>query len=214
MLVIGAKGFAKEVLEVLYDNNYQQPLYFYDDVNADVVGKLFGEYSILKSEADIKENFNQEGFDFTIGIGDPLLRKKLYDKFTALGGKITSVISKRATIGHFDNTIGYGANIMTGTVLTSSITIGLAPLINLNCTIGHDCKIGDFIEMSPGVHVSGNCTIGDYVTIGTNATILPKVTIGSNVIIGAGTVVTKSMPDNCVVVGIPGKVIKELDPLK
>ena len=52
------------------------------------------------------------------------------------------------------------------------------------------------------------CTIGNYSNIGTNATILPKIKIGKNVIVGAGTVVTKDVEDNAVVVGIPGKIIK------
>ncbi|MNG38364.1 Maltose O-acetyltransferase [compost metagenome] len=49
--------------------------------------------------------------------------------------------------------------------------------------------------------------------LGTNATVLPKVTIGKNVIVGAGAVVTKDVPDNSLVVGIPGKIIKELPSL-
>ena len=50
--------------------------------------------------------------------------------------------------------------------------------------------------------------IGDNVRIGSNATILP-VSIDDNVIIGAGTVVTKSIPSDCIVKGVPGR-IKEL----
>ncbi|MDO9261728.1 MAG: hexapeptide transferase, partial [Flavobacteriaceae bacterium] len=62
--------------------------------------------------------------------------------------------------------------------------------------------------------ISGNCTIGSYAQIGTNATILPNITIGKNVIIGAGSVVTKNIPDNCLAVGIPAKIIKALSPLE
>lgn len=54
-------------------------------------------------------------------------------------------------------------------------------------------------------------TIGDDVWIGGNCTILPGVTIGNNVIVAAGAVVTKDVPDNCVVAGVPAKVIKQLE---
>lgn len=53
--------------------------------------------------------------------------------------------------------------------------------------------------------------IGDNVTLGVNVTIIGGVTIGNNVVIGAGSVVVKDIPDNCVAVGNPCKVIKELN---
>ncbi len=53
-------------------------------------------------------------------------------------------------------------------------------------------------------------TIGNDVWIGGNVTILPGVTIGDNVVVAAGAVVTKDLPSNCVVGGIPAKVIKDI----
>ena len=54
-------------------------------------------------------------------------------------------------------------------------------------------------------------SIGNDVWIGGNVTILPGVTIGNNVVIAAGAVVTKDIPDNCVVGGIPARVIKSIE---
>lgn len=53
--------------------------------------------------------------------------------------------------------------------------------------------------------------IGDNVTLGANVSIIGKIRIGNNVTIGAGSVVVKDIPDNCVAVGNPCKVIKYLD---
>lgn len=53
--------------------------------------------------------------------------------------------------------------------------------------------------------------IGNDVWIGGNCTILPGVTIGNNVVIAAGAVVTKDVPDNCVVGGVPAKIIKTIE---
>jgi len=214
MLIVGAKGFAKEVLEILHQLNQLENLVFYDDVNKDIPKKIFGKFSVLKTMQEAKNYFKTIDNRFTIGIGNPVLRKQLSDKFTAIGGEITSIISPKATIGHYGNQIEVGCNIMTGTVITSDIYIKKGALINLNCTIGHDSILGNFVELSPGVHISGNCKIGDYTVLGTNASVLPKLTIGKNVIIGAGSLVTKNLPDNCLALGIPAKILKELSPLK
>lgn len=213
MLIVGAKGFAKEVLEVLHQMEEINTIVFYDDVNDDAPNEMYGQFPVLKSIEEALLYFETIDARFTVGIGIPVLRKKMYDKFIAIGGDFVSTISPFAQIGHYGNSIENGCNIMTGTVITNDITIGIGALININCIIGHDSKIGNFVELSPAVQISGNCTIGNFTSIGTNAVLLPNITVGNNVVIGAGAVVTKDVPDNSVVVGIPGKKIKELKPL-
>ena len=213
MIIVGAKGFAKEVLEVLHQNKQIENLAFFDDVNIDIGDFLYDKFKILKSETEVKNHFRTYEKSFTIGIGNPVLRYNLYLKFKSLGGTFVSTISPKAEIGFFGNQIDNGVNIMTNTVLTTDIKIGKGVLINLSCTIGHDCIIEEFTELCPDVNISGNCKIGAFTFIGTNATILPNIKIGNNVIVGAGSVVTKDLPDNCVAIGIPAKVIKENQPL-
>ncbi len=213
MLIIGAKGFAKEVLEVLHQLNELENLVFYDDVNDNVPEKLFGQFSILKTIEEASNYFKTVDNMFTIGIGNPLLRKQLYDEFTALGGKFISTISPLATIGSYDVQIGIGTNVLSGAVFSNSTKIGVGCIVYYNSIITHDCEIGDFVEISPSVTLLGRCKIGSYIQIGANVTILPDIKIGTNVIIAAGAVVTKDVPDNCMVAGIPAVIKNELTPL-
>lgn len=61
-----------------------------------------------------------------------------------------------------------------------------------------------------GFYVSREVILREGCWIGANVVILPGVTIGKNAVIGAGSIVTKSIPDFCVAVGNPAKIIKEL----
>lgn len=84
-------------------------------------------------------------------------------------------------------------------------------------TFGPHVKIGKNFVMSHGVTIGGTKRgntegfpiIGDDVYVGPGALIVGGITIGNNVAIGGNAVVTKDVPDNSVVVGIPGKVISD-----
>lgn len=213
MLIIGAKGFAKEVLEVLYKKNQIKKIAFYDDISDDIPDKLYTKFPVLRSEKEAEVYFSTIDNQFTIGVGNPIIRKKLYDKFSLLGGLLTSTLSLDAKIGNHDVTIGEGANILNGAIISNSVTIGKGCIIYYNSIITHDCILGDFVEISPSVNVLGRSVIGSFCQIGTGTIILPDIKIGENVIIGAGSVITKNVPDNVMVVGVPAKIVKELTPI-
>ncbi|MBS3993917.1 MAG: acetyltransferase [Bacteroidetes bacterium] len=208
MLIIGAKGFAKEVLEILHQLNQTENLVFYDDINEDLPELIYGKFPILRNLEQVTYYFNTSDKKFTLGIGKPVLRKKLYDTFTGLGGDCISTVSLKADIGSFEVHIDKGCNLLAGVVVSNSVKIGIGCLIYYNSVLTHDCVLGDFVEISPNVTLLGRSKIGSFSQIGAGAIILPDITIGKNVIIGAGSVVTNDIPDNSVVVGVPGKIIK------
>ena len=114
----------------------------------------------------------------------------------------------------------YGSNIRVGrrffanfnfTVLDEAlVTIGDDCFIGPNVSIYTACHSTDPIERNSRREWAKPVTIGDNVWIGGSVTILPGVTIGSNVTIGAGSVVVKDIPDGCVAVGNPCRVLKML----
>lgn len=209
MLIVGAKGFAKELLEVIHQNGKHEGLAFFDNVSSDLPDMLYNQFKVFKSFDEAVIFFKQNGNEFSLGLGNPKARFALATKMKEHGGKLTTVISPFARIGHFNNQIEDGATIMTGNVLTNDITIGEGVLINLNCTVGHDVVIEKYVELSPGVHVSGKVSIGEFSLIGTGAVILPGIKIGKRCSVGAGAVVVKDVPDDTIVVGIPAKPLNK-----
>lgn len=209
MLIVGAKGFAKEILEICHQNNDIQDLVFYDDISKDEINYLYNRFPILKSIEEANEYFNTVDKRFTIGIGNPQLRKRIAEKFKKIGGQLVSTISQKADIGSYDVFIGNGSNILDGVKISNDVRIGKSAIIYYNSIVTHDCILGDYVEISPNVTILGRVSIGNLTHIGAGSTILPDINIGENVKVGAGAVVTKDVPDNCTVVGVPAKVIKK-----
>jgi sugar O-acyltransferase (sialic acid O-acetyltransferase NeuD family) len=215
MVIVGAKGLAKEVLEIFAQRDQLDRVYFFDNISEDVPPILFGRFPVIRSIDILKKTFDSiNDNSFTLGLGNPAHRKRLADLLFAAGGKLTSAISVKSEIGSFGNSIGDGCTIMSGSVITNGVTIGKGVLVNPLCSISHDSRVGDFVEMSPGVRVTGHSVIGSYCVLGTNAVILPKIVLGENVIVGAGAVVTQNIPDNSLVVGVPAVVKKKLAPIQ
>lgn len=205
MLIIGAKGLAKEVLEIFHQRNEINEIFFFDDISCDMPDNLYGRFPVLKNMHQVVSLFKKDD-RFVLGVGNPAIRFRLYTRFKEIGGKLQAAISPFAQIGNYGTTIAAGNIIMAGSIITNDVKIGLACLINPNCTISHDVVIGDFVEVSPGVHITGNSCIGNFCSIGSNATILPKVKLGNHVTVGAGAVVTKDVEDGLTVVGVPARI--------
>jgi sugar O-acyltransferase (sialic acid O-acetyltransferase NeuD family) len=208
MLIIGAGGLAKEVLEIFHQKDKLGNLYFYDDVTNDLPEKLYGQFEIISNMDDAIELFKNDN-RFTVGIGNPRLRKMMCEKFMNAGGRLVSAISPSAHIGSYETSIAEGCIIMTGTVVTNNVSIGKNCLINPNCVISHDSAIKNNVEISPGVKITGHCYIDEDCSVGTGAILLPKVRLGKNVTVGAGAVVTRNVEDGLTVVGIPAKPINK-----
>lgn len=115
----------------------------------------------------------------------------------------------------------YGYNISVGKnfyINHNCVMLDCAPItFGDNVLIGPNCGFYTAIhplnskERATFIETAKPITVGNDVWIGGNVTVLPGVTIGDNVVVGAGSVVTKDVPSNVVVVGNPCKILKNID---
>lgn len=136
---------------------------------------------------------------FVLATGGSKLRYKFYNKLTNLGGIANTVISQTSIINTEKSNLGSGLNIMDFVYLGPNSSVGTGSLLNTSCSIHHDAKVGEFVEIAPGARILGRAKIGDQCFIGTNSVIFPNVSIGERSKIGAGVVVKKDMPANSVI---------------
>ena len=96
----------------------------------------------------------------------------------------------------------------------ASVKFGDNVFIGPNCgfyTAEHPI---DYKTRNEGLEYAKPITVGNNVWFGGNVTVLGGVNIGNNVVIAAGATVTKDVPDNCIIAGVPAKIIKQLGNLK
>jgi serine O-acetyltransferase len=114
------------------------------------------------------------------------------------------------------------ARWLTGIEIHPGATIGSGLFIDhgMGVVIGETAEIGNDVTLYHGVTLGGTSlnkgkrhpTLGDRVTVGAGAKVLGNIYIGSDSRVGANAVVVKSVPENSVVVGVPGQIVKRSQP--
>jgi sugar O-acyltransferase (sialic acid O-acetyltransferase NeuD family) len=205
--IVGAGGFAREVLCLLIDSwsstriNYKKMVCF---IERDEIWK---QRRIMEVDVIPQSMFNPEQYQVLIGIGDPETRSQVVDELPA-NTTFATVIHPSVVTSKWVE-IGEGGIVCAGTILTCNIKIGRHAQLNLHTTVGHDCQIGNFFTSAPGVNISGRCTFGNKVYFGTNASIKEGIQICDGVTIGMGAVVIKDIKESGVYVGNPVRKLQK-----
>jgi sugar O-acyltransferase (sialic acid O-acetyltransferase NeuD family) len=209
IVIIGAGGFAREVLDIFDACNEAGKDY---EVLGYVVEAQYGSPGTSVNNKPILGDFNwiaqhaEEAYAIC-AVGTPALRMRLVRRAQEVGARFSNVVHPSAILTPWVN-FKKGVVIAAGCILTNQIQLGNHVHINLGCTIGHDAILQDFVTLAPGVHVSGKVTLSTGAYVGTGANIVEGVNVGEWSILGAGSTITRNVPPNATVVGVRGKVIK------
>ena len=94
-----------------------------------------------------------------------------------------------------------------GAIVETNSTIGEVCIIDNGVVVAHDSKIGPGVHLAPGVSTGGSVQIGSRTIVGIKSSVATGTIIGENCIVSVGTAVTRDVPNNSVIEGVPGKII-------
>ncbi|TBT82575.1 acetyltransferase [Propioniciclava sinopodophylli] len=209
VVVIGASGFGRECLDVLdamvAAGADLRVLGVVDDAIAEVnVERLAARGVPFLGTRAAWLATDPGPVAYVLGIGSPGVRRRLVAELDAVGLRPFTAIHPSATFGA-KVVLDEGVVVCAGAAVSNNVRLGRHVHVNPNATIGHDADLRDFVSINPAAVISGEVVVGSATLVGAAATVLQGLTVGERTVIGAGAVVTKSVPSDVVVVGVPGR---------
>lgn len=211
LIVVGAGGFGREVLDVVEAMNERAPGPVLEICGVSDDSPHIENLSLLKKRGitylgtidEVLESLDAPS-SFLIGVGNPGIRFNIAKRMARADLGAATAIHPTSVIGSH-SFIGAGSVVCAGVNISTNVFLNEHVHLNPGAIIGHDSRIGSSVSINPGAIVSGNVILEPGCLIGAGATILQGIRVGANSVVGAGAVVTRDVEPNTTVKGIPAR---------
>lgn len=206
LIIIGAGDVGGFVAKHIKDFGQYDILGFLDD-DTEKQGKEFCDLNVL-GKIDFLDQLNGT-ICVALAIANPSAKAVILKKLKSKNGLVfPSFIHPRAWLGN-DVTVGEGVIIYPGVSINYETRIEDFTTINMNSAIGHNCMLGRYSTLSPGVNLGGFTSIGQGSFVGIGASTIQGVRIGAKATVGGMTMILKNVPDQVTIVGNPSRIIRK-----
>lgn len=202
LMIVGAGGHAKVVIEALFDGGADFRILAGDQDRHRHGDVLIGRVPVVHLG-----EWREAPSRIHIAIGDNEIRQTLYREALQSDKELVSIIHPGARVSSYC-VIGAGSFVAAAALVAVEAELGVACIVNHAAVVDHDCRIGGFTHIGPNATLGGGVQVGRGCLIGAGATLLAGVRVGDNAVIGAGSVVIADIKDGQTVVGVPAKHVK------
>lgn len=207
IIIIGGGGHARSVLSVIKKGREFLPVGYVDVWDR---GKILG-VPWLGPDTMLK-SLRKRCRYAVMGLGSVDLsdkRRAVWKKVISSGFDLPVIVSPTAILNE-GVCLQAGTVVFDGVIVNVGSKVGQGCILNTGCIIDHDCDIGDFVHLAPGVTLSGEVSVGEHCLLGTGCRVVQGRKITRECLIGAGAVVVK----NCLLpgtyLGVPAeKVVRK-----
>lgn len=195
IVIVGAGGLGREVLEYAKAASIDVAGFLDDDVAADVEG-----YRIL---GKVTRNSMPLDHTYVIAVGEPALRRNVSLRLSETKAA-ASIVHPTAYVSP-SASLGQGVIVAPFVFIGPGAVLGAHCLLNVGAVVGHDVDLGEYSVVSPAASLAGGCRLGPGVFVGMNAAVLPKLTIGAGSKVAACAMVSSAVPASSLSVGNPAR---------
>ena len=208
--IIGSTELAHQLIYYFESTAFGTVVGMFDDFESEGVIKY--DRPILGKTSDVPELLKKRAFDtvvISVGYKHRKFRRDIYQHLKKNQVPI-------ATFIHPNSYVEKSAVIKEGCIILVDCTILLNARLHENvyvaprCFISHDVKMHAHTYCAPAVNLAGNTEVGECCFLGINTTSINNITIGMNVQTAAGSVLTKDVPSNVMVAGVPAQIKKKI----
>jgi len=205
IVILGSGSQGRITADICFDMDHRVRGFLDDTKNP---GTIVNGLPVLGAFSMAWEGGLGDDVAFTVALGDPFARTRLFARILAAGGEAATIVHPKSFLSP-SASIGEGTLISPFCYIKAGARIGRFCLLEVGCSVGVDNDLGEGVFLGPSCHLNAACIIGEKSFLGTAAVVIPRKTIGAGVVIGAGSTVITDIPPDKVAAGSPARVIKD-----